>query len=255
MSLPFVLEGMRSAVLRHLTALSISRLRVKTEFPPDIDGPICGLFPSAYPPLKSLRLSDIVFEWADMCSFDCLTELVLHKLLGALAPTSLQLATLLKRLPRLLRLSMRCVECIGPFDDHLRLELPSIVVLDASFDAQAGLGRFLSSCTFPSLLTFSVLFIAPFDVEILSSCRSILAPVKCFIGSGYASGTVDISTIYRAMPAVTSIDISGGSRSLFSPLLNDYPSADGVICPNLLELRLCEVNMREIKRSALCLVI
>ncbi|KAJ7637955.1 hypothetical protein DFH06DRAFT_1138602 [Mycena polygramma] len=248
LSLPLVLDAFRSSRLELMTSLSLSRLRAFLDYSSTDDAPVSGIFPVRYPPLTFLRLSDFVFSWAEMCQFDSLTTLVLHKLFGSLQPSCMQLATLFRCIQALERLSLRCVDCCGsPIDVDSVIALPRLSVLDISFDGHVGLASFLSHCDFPSLTTFSIIMDDPIDTTLLLDCCSVLKPVTTFVASGYVSRSEIMGQVYRSLPSMTTLDLSGGSRSMFFPFLKDESTPTGILCPRLADVTVSEVSMRELK--------
>ncbi|KAJ7660713.1 hypothetical protein DFH06DRAFT_1129772 [Mycena polygramma] len=248
LSLPLVLDAFRSSRLDLMTSLSLSRLRAFLDYSSKDDVPVSGVFPVRYPPLTFLRLSDFVFSWGEMCQFDSLTTLVLHKLVGSLRPSCLQLAVLFGCIQALERLSLRCVDCCGsPTDVDSVVALPLLSVLDISFDGHLGIASFLSKCNFPALTTFSIVMDNTVDATLLWDCRSVLKPVTTFVASGYVSGSEIMGRVYRSLSSVTILDLSGGSRSMFFPFLKDELTPTGILCPRLVDITVSEVSMRELK--------
>ncbi|KAJ6459158.1 hypothetical protein C8R47DRAFT_1226697 [Mycena vitilis] len=191
-----------------------------------------------------IRLSGLVLTWTHQMYYANVTTLILQYFSNSVAPTLVQLHSVLQSAAFVRRLSLSGI-CCEPSQAPLSgLSLPRLEDLHLRMACNASVGRLVSLFTAPKLRDLHVFIDGGPDMAVLLGCASLLRRVEYLVVDGDHCVRRSIVDLFGLMPDVLHCDMSLSSVVFFGALT----SAGSAIFPVLRSLVLADMQFTDLKK-------
>ncbi|KAJ6471795.1 hypothetical protein C8R47DRAFT_1222052 [Mycena vitilis] len=191
-----------------------------------------------------LRLSGLVLTWTHFTYYANVTTLILQYFSTAVAPTQVQLHSVLREAVLLRRLSLNGICCTEPTSDLGPLVLDRLEEFQLRVAQNPALGHLVSLIRAPSLRVFHVFIDGQPDLDVLVRSSSLFSGVTSLVLDGDHVGGPSVAVFFAAMTQVIHCDIRMSGLYFFQVLID----GGSALFPCLRSLVMAERSFKHLER-------